>query len=166
MRELSIQAASDTIGSPERDYTDVEYQELKKEISRISKATSFNGLTLLDGKSGVLEFQIGQMNDPMLDRLSFDFSQANSTTVALGIDSSLILIRIFEISPSPPSAVCIIEILSPAFLFACRVDLIYALNFSLIANPAASSAALVIRSPVDNFLKLSFWFLLFSAKER
>jgi len=87
MRELSIQAASDTIGSPERDYTDVEYQELKKEISRISKATSFNGLTLLDGKSGVLEFQIGQMNDPMLDRLSFDFSQANSTTVALGIDS-------------------------------------------------------------------------------
>ena len=87
MRELSIQAASDTIGSPERNYTDVEYQELKNEISRISKATSFNGKTLLDGQSGVLEFQIGQMNDPMLDRLSFDFSQANATAMALGIDN-------------------------------------------------------------------------------
>jgi flagellin len=88
MRELSIQAASDTIGSPERNYTDVEYQELKNEIQRISKATSFNGKTLLDGKSGVLEFQIGQRNDPLLDRISFDFSQANATAMALGIDSS------------------------------------------------------------------------------
>ena len=86
MRELSIQAASDTIGAPERDYTDVEYQELKNEISRISKATSFNGKTLLDGRSGVLEFQIGQMNDPILDRISFDFTQANSSTTSLGID--------------------------------------------------------------------------------
>ena len=51
------------------------------------KGTSFNGKTLLDGKSGVLEFQIGQMNDPMLDRLSFDFSQANATAMALGIDN-------------------------------------------------------------------------------
>ena len=87
MRELSIQAASDTIGSPERDYTDVEYQELKNEIERISKATSFNGKTLLDGKSGVLEFQIGQMNDPVLDRISFDFTQSNSTPLSLGIDN-------------------------------------------------------------------------------
>ncbi len=87
MRELSIQAASDTIGSPERSYTDLEYQELKNEISRISKATSFNGKTLLDGKSGVLEFQIGQKNDPLLDRISFDFAQADATTLALGVEN-------------------------------------------------------------------------------
>ena len=55
--------------------TDVEYQELKNEIQRIAKATSFNGKTLLDGQSGVLEFQ-SQMNDPVLDRISFDFTQA------------------------------------------------------------------------------------------
>ena len=37
MRELSIQAASDTIGSPERNYTDVEYQELKSETREFQR---------------------------------------------------------------------------------------------------------------------------------
>jgi hypothetical protein len=38
--------------------------------------------------------------------------------------------------------------------FACLVPRILAFSFSLIANPAASSPARVIRSPEDNFLKL------------
>ena len=42
---------------------------------------------MLDGSSGVLEFQIGQKNDPTLDRLRFDFSQANSTPMSLGLEA-------------------------------------------------------------------------------
>ena len=56
-------------------------------MKRISKSTSFNDNNLLDGTSGVLEFQIGQKNDPNLDRLRFDFTQADSTPVSLGIET-------------------------------------------------------------------------------
>jgi len=42
-RELSIQAASDTIGDTERGFVDKEIQQLKGEISRIAESTEFNG---------------------------------------------------------------------------------------------------------------------------
>src|SRR5450631_155310 len=43
LRELSVQAASDTIGDTERAFTDREFQSLKDEIQRIATSTSFNG---------------------------------------------------------------------------------------------------------------------------
>ena len=46
LRELSIQAASDTVGDTERGFTDMEYQNLKQEIERISQVTEFNGINL------------------------------------------------------------------------------------------------------------------------
>ena len=90
LRELSIQSATDTVGKTEREFSNIEFQQLKDEISRISKSSEFNGIKLLDGSSGVLEFQIGQGNDPSLDRLSFDFTQTNATTTALGLDADAI----------------------------------------------------------------------------
>ena len=43
LRELSIQSASDTVGDVERQFTNIEYQQLKQEINRISQSTEFNG---------------------------------------------------------------------------------------------------------------------------
>src|SRR5580704_13309514 len=51
MRELSIQAASDTIGDVERGFIDKEVQNLKSEINRIAGSTEFNGTRLLDGSA-------------------------------------------------------------------------------------------------------------------
>ena len=85
LRELAVQAASDTIGDSERGFTDIEYQQLKEEIDRIAKSSDFNGTKLLDGTSGVLEFQIGIRNDPVLDRLRFDGTFADATLGALGL---------------------------------------------------------------------------------
>lgn len=48
MRELSSQAASDTIGVRERSFLDAEFQQLTKEVSRIAEATEFNGQKLLN----------------------------------------------------------------------------------------------------------------------
>src|ERR1700744_1615012 len=42
-RELSIQAASDTIGDTERGFVDKEVQQLKQEVDRIARVTEFNG---------------------------------------------------------------------------------------------------------------------------
>lgn len=85
LRELSVQSASDTIGATERGFLDVEFQNLKEEIDRISKSTEFNGIKLLDGSGGKLEFQIGIKNDPVLDRLHYDGTNNDATVGALGL---------------------------------------------------------------------------------
>lgn len=90
MRELSIQSASDTIGDTERQFTNVEFQQLKSEIQRVSEVTQFNGTPLLSGVGGILDFQIGVHNDPFNDRISFDSSAANSTLTSLGVSGETI----------------------------------------------------------------------------
>lgn len=85
LRELSVQAASDTIGDTERSFSDIEFQQLKEEIERISSGLEFNGKKLLDGSSGVVEVQVGIHNDPTQDRIKYDGTLANSTLAALGI---------------------------------------------------------------------------------
>jgi flagellin len=49
MRELSIQSATGTIGSTERQATNLEFSAMRDELNRISKTTEFNGIKLLDG---------------------------------------------------------------------------------------------------------------------
>jgi flagellin len=85
LRELGVQAASDTIGDTERHFLDVEYQQMKSEIQRIAEVTKFNGRDLLNGTGGVMDIQVGIHNDPFQDRLSFNTSSANSTLDALGV---------------------------------------------------------------------------------
>lgn len=85
LRELAIQAASDTIGDIERKFLDVEYQQLKSEVQRIAEVTSFNGRDLLNGTGGIMDIQIGVHNDPFKDRISFNASAANSTLESLGL---------------------------------------------------------------------------------
>ncbi len=48
MRELSSQAASDTIGNLERSFLDKEFQQLRQEVGRIVDTTEFNGSKLLN----------------------------------------------------------------------------------------------------------------------
>ena len=85
LRELAVQAASDTIGDTERKFTDVEYQQLKSEIQRIAEVTNFNGYDLLNGTAGQVDIQVGVHNDPFKDRISFNASAANATIESLGI---------------------------------------------------------------------------------
>jgi flagellin len=83
LRELAIQTSSDTISDRERELVDVEYQQIKEEIERVARTTQFNGTQLLDGTGGVLDFQVGNYNDPLNDRISFDASFGNATLEGL-----------------------------------------------------------------------------------
>lgn len=83
LRELSVQAASDTVGEVERKFTDREFQSLKDEIDRISNATEFNGTPLLNGRAGIIEVQVGVRNNPILDRVIYNGESANATLAAL-----------------------------------------------------------------------------------
>ena len=89
MRELSIQAASDTVGDRERTFTDAEFQQLKDEIQRVAEVTEFNSTPLLSGLGGLLEFQIGVHNDPFADRISFDSTASNATIGSFNFSSPM-----------------------------------------------------------------------------
>jgi flagellin len=88
MRELSIQAASDTVGERERGYLNMEYDQLNQEIDRISKTTKFSGRELLTGEGdGPLDFQVGAYAGEE-NRITFDNEKANATSSGLGIEGT------------------------------------------------------------------------------
>lgn len=85
MRELTIQASSDTVGENERGFLDKEYQQLVQEVDRISESTTFNGAQLLNGEgSGSLDFQVGAFSGEQ-NRITFDSSEANASSGAIGV---------------------------------------------------------------------------------
>jgi len=88
LRELSVQASSDTIGDRERGFIDKEYQSLKAEIDRIANSTNFNGTPLLNGqaKKDVLEIQVGSRNNEA-DRIQFKVNDYDVRTDKIGINS-------------------------------------------------------------------------------
>ena len=49
MRELAVQSASDGLNADDRASIDLEFQQLKAEISRIGEATEYNGMKLING---------------------------------------------------------------------------------------------------------------------
>lgn len=87
LRELAVQSASDTVGDNEREFTNLEYQNLKQEVERISQVTEFNGKKLLNGEGDKYDFQIGINNDDFQDRITFDAQVTNASMANLGIDS-------------------------------------------------------------------------------
>lgn len=85
MRELAMQTSSDTVGDSERGMSNMEYQNLKLELERISQVTEFNGKKLLNGDGDKYDFQIGANNDGFQDRISYDARQVNSKMDNLGV---------------------------------------------------------------------------------
>ena len=59
MRELTVQAASDTIGDVERGYLNREYGQLVKEMDRIINVTEFNGTPIFNAEKDKFVIQIG-----------------------------------------------------------------------------------------------------------
>jgi len=84
-RELSIQAASDTIGDKERGFINKEMTQLRGEIDRIASTTEFNGRKLLVGEGDKLEIQVGLNNSPEKDRFVYDTQKLNVSARALGV---------------------------------------------------------------------------------
>ena len=54
MRELAVQASNDSLTSNDRQYIQLEIDELKEQIDKIANTTQFNKKKILDGSSGAL----------------------------------------------------------------------------------------------------------------
>jgi Flagellin and related hook-associated proteins len=85
MRELGVQASSDTIGDTERGLIDKEVQQIKAEAQRITQTTKFGTTKLLDGSGDKFDFQVGIGNDDDADRISFNAGETNATIDNLGV---------------------------------------------------------------------------------
>lgn len=96
MRELAVQSANGTYdNSVDRKNLDKEYQAMMDEIDRISSATHFNGIRLLDGSAGGKRGQEGLeeigLSTDMLDALG-DWEGIAKLNVHLQEDGSALLV--------------------------------------------------------------------------
>lgn len=87
MRELSIQAASDTLTDSDRDKAGFEYRQLKNELERIAQGTEFNGKKLLNGSGQNLTFQVGVGDNSSDDHISYNSKNISAGAQALGISN-------------------------------------------------------------------------------
>ena len=85
LRELGIQAASDTVGENERGFINKEVVQLKDEMQRIAQVTTWGKTRLLDGSTPTFDFQVGTYNNEAQDRISFKASENSATIDSLGL---------------------------------------------------------------------------------
>ncbi len=85
LRELGIQASSDTIGDRERGFINKEVDQLKTEMQRIADVTTWGSTKLLDGSSPQFDFQVGINNNEGEDRISFMANENVATLDSLGL---------------------------------------------------------------------------------
>ena len=79
LRELAVQAASDTLDTNNRTFLNAEATALKAEINRISEQTTWNNLNLLDGTYTGKVFQVGFKGAETID-ITID----DAATTAIG----------------------------------------------------------------------------------
>ncbi len=83
VRELAVQAGNDTLSSSDRTMIQSEIDALTAEINKISEATNFNGVKLLDGSNETINFQIG-----VNDTDSLEVKLQKSDSLSLGLSGS------------------------------------------------------------------------------
>lgn len=86
LRELGIQASSDTVSDVERGFVDKEVQALKEEVQRIAVTTRFGAQNLTDGSGSDFDFQVGINNNASEDRITYRPSDTDVTLSNLGLE--------------------------------------------------------------------------------
>jgi len=91
MRELAVQAANDTNSDADREFLQLEVDELLDEIDRVSANTQFNNMNILDEGVGdgeataLAKFQIGANTGN--DTIDVTFNKVDTTTLLVaGVD--------------------------------------------------------------------------------
>jgi len=83
MRELAVQSSNDTYSSTDRAQIQIEFSQLRNEISRISSDANFNRITILSSNKA-LKFQIG-INNAANNQFTISMGNISVNLTALGI---------------------------------------------------------------------------------
>ena len=92
LRELAVQAASDTLGNSERRNINLEFQSLKNEIERLAENSEFSGHKLLNGTGAIYDFQVG-INNGNSERISFNTKDLDSRLSSLAIAHTSVITK-------------------------------------------------------------------------
>ncbi len=87
IKELAVQAASETLGTIERGYIATEVDQGIEEILRIGLVTEFNGISLLSGAVSSLSIQVGASNSPN-DRIQVTMADWSLATLSGFFDAN------------------------------------------------------------------------------
>ena len=83
LREISVQAATDTNIVSDRTALNNEFSQLRNEINRVAANTQWNGMNILDKSiasgSGLLKFQVGANAGQTIEMTLGNFSTASAT---------------------------------------------------------------------------------------
>lgn len=90
LRELSVQASTDTLGDRERGFLNREYTQLADELDRIGNSTEFNGIKIFDENNEKDKFTIqvgtnGTTPEMNQDTISINLAGLKFSTQSLGI---------------------------------------------------------------------------------
>jgi len=86
MRELAVQGANDTYSSTDRNQIQIEFNQLRQEISRITADANFNRISVLASTKSV-KFQIG-INNKTNNQFTITLSNVNVSLGALSISTA------------------------------------------------------------------------------
>ncbi|AKR08801.1 MULTISPECIES: flagellin N-terminal helical domain-containing protein [Bacillus] len=82
MRDIATQSANGTNDTKDQDSLDLEFQELKGEITHIAEKTNFNGKTLLAGVAAANNIDV-QLSDVSGDKLTITAIDATAATLKI-----------------------------------------------------------------------------------
>ena len=94
VRDLAVQAGSDSNNADSRTAIHTEVTQLVEELGRIADGTNFNGIQLLDGTAGanddgVLSFQVGA-DGSAASQITVNLGSADIKTLAAGLKTAIV----------------------------------------------------------------------------
>jgi flagellin len=87
MRDLAVQAGNDSNNGSARANIATEVTSLKDELTRIADSTNFNGIKLLDGSAGTLNFQVGA-DGTAASQIGVNLASADVSAVATALGAA------------------------------------------------------------------------------
>ena len=87
MREISVQASSDSNVTSDRTALNNEFSQLRNEINRVATNTQWNGMNILDksiaSNTGVLKFQVGANTGQTIDMTLGNYKTSGAATTSV-----------------------------------------------------------------------------------
>ncbi len=87
LKELALQAATDTYNDNDRASAQKEFQALLNEVKRVTATSEFNGNKLLNGSGRTYDLQVGINGDAETSRMSYDLKRALSSINDMSLNS-------------------------------------------------------------------------------
>ena len=89
MRELAVQSANSTMNAQDRNFLNLEFQQLKTQVSQVSSSTQWNGIDVLSGVigndwDGKFNFQVGSTSDQKIETQILNLEQTPAIDVTGG----------------------------------------------------------------------------------